>query len=177
MNEGRVSVRYAKALLATIQENDREGRTIYDDAGVLLDVLFQIEGEYRKMLQSIVVPEKEKRSFLERMVTRVAPSLLPFAMLMYRHQRSDFLDRALRMFRNFYAARFGIVRAKVVSSAELSEKAQKRILGLLQKRFGDGVEIEFSKDRNLIGGFTVEVNDALLDCSIQGELRSMLSEL
>ena len=65
----------------------------------------------------------------------------------------------------------------MVSSVELSEVARKRLLTFLQKRLGTGVELEFSEDRNLIGGFTVEVNDSLLDCSIQGELRSMLSEL
>ncbi len=177
MNEGRVSVRYAKALLATVKENDATARALYDGAGLLVDVLSQIGGEYRKMLQSTIVSESEKRGFVERMVTRVAPELLPFAMLMYRHQRSEYLDRALRMFRNFYAARFGLVRAHVVSSVELSEVARKRLLTFLQKRLGTGVELEFSEDRNLIGGFTVEVNDSLLDCSIQGELRSMLSEL
>ncbi len=177
MNEGRVSVRYAKALLATVKENDAAARALYDGAGVLSDVLLQIGSEYRKMLQSTVISEAEKRGFVERMVNRVAPELLPFAVLMYRHQRSEYLDRALRMFRNLYAARFGLVRAHVVSSAELSESARSRILSFLQKRLGTGVELEFSEDQNLIGGFTVEVNDALLDCSVQGELRSMLSEL
>ncbi|MGP1460355.1 MAG: ATP synthase F1 subunit delta [Bacteroides sp.] len=177
MNEGRVSVRYAKALLATVKENDVAARALYDGAGVLSDVLLQIGSEYRKMLQSTVISEAEKRGFVERMVNSVAPELLPFAVLMYRHQRSEYLDRALRMFRNLYAVRFGLVRAHVVSSAELSESARNRILSFLQKRLGAGVELEFSEDQNLIGGFTVEVNDALLDCSVQGELRSMLSEL
>ena len=177
MNEGRVSVRYAKALLSAVSEDAQKGRAYYEAAGLMVDVLTRLGGEFPKMLHSTVVDEADKLRFVERMVERIAPILLPFTRLMYKHQRTAYLERALRMFRLFYSQRFGIVHAHVEVSAELSRHMQERLEAFLQQRFGKQIEVDYSKEHNLIGGFTVEVNDCLLDCSIAGELRSMLSEL
>lgn len=177
MNEGRVSVRYAKALLAAVSGEEQKGRAYYDAAGFMIDVLSRIGNEFHKMLHSTAVAEPDKLNFVERMVERVAPILLPFARLMYKHQRTVYLERALRMFRLFYSQKYGIVHAHVEVCTEPSEHMKERLETFLQQRFGKQIEVEYSLEANLIGGFAVEVNDSLLDCSIAGELRSMLSEL
>ena len=170
MNEGRVSVRYAKALLSAVGDDTQKGRAYYDAAGLLVEVLTRLGGEFQKMLHSTVVEEADKLRFVERMVERVAPVLLPFTQLMYKHQRAVYLERALRMFRLLYSQKFE-------ACTELPKRMHERLEAFLQQRFGKQIEVDYSEDRNLIGGFTVEVNDSLLDCSIAGELRSMLSEL
>lgn len=177
MDEGRVSVRYARALLAVVGEQAHNGRDYYDAAGIMLEVLERLGVEFTKMLHSTVVAEADKWHFLESMVDRVAPLLLPFTRMMYKHQRVVYLERALRMFRLLYSQRFGIVHAHVEVSAELSVHLKGRIEDFLKQRFGKQIEVDYSNQPNLIGGFTVEVNDCLLDCSIAGELRGMLSEL
>ena len=177
MNEGRVSVRYAKALLSAVGDDTQKGRAYYDAAGLLVEVLTRLGGEFQKMLHSTVVEEADELRFVERMVERVAPVLLPFTQLMYKHQRAVYLERALRMFRLLYSQKFGIVHAHVEACTELPKRMHERLEAFLQQRFGKQIEVDYSEDRNLIGGFTVEVNDSLLDCSIAGELRSMLSEL
>ena len=177
MNEGRVSVRYAKALVAAVSQDPELGRRMYDEAGRLTEVLARLGAEFRKMLQSSVVTPQQKQAFVESMVQRVAPSLQNFVQLVQRHQRTEFLGRALRMFRLFYSQRNGIVHALLSTSHALTQHSQERLLAFLRARFGDHVEVDYEIASDLIGGFTIEVNDALLDCSVAGELRTMLSEL
>ena len=177
MNEGRVSVCYAKALLAAAKAEPEIGKTYYNEVSLLLEVLANIGSEFHKMLQNTQVAENDKWSFVERMVSKVAPSLNSFVQLMYRHQRIEYFERALRVFQTLYSEEFGIVRARVEVASTLSDASQKRLSDFLKKTFDAKLEIDFAIEHNLIGGFTVEVNDRFLDCSLAGELRSMLSEL
>lgn len=75
-------------------------------------------------------------------------------------------QRLVRLEVNRYTAR---VQTAVPATAEL----QIQVRESLEKRYGAGLDIQFSQDEKLIGGLKVTVGSDVLDGSVQGRLAAL----
>jgi len=67
--------------------------------------------------------------------------------------------------------------AYVTSALELSDEDRTIIQESLRRRFGAGLDCEFSVDPNLLGGVQVRVGDTVIDGTVAGRLEALREQL
>ncbi|MCR4860860.1 MAG: F0F1 ATP synthase subunit delta [Bacteroidales bacterium] len=146
MNTGIISSRYATALLRYVQETGG-GERVCAQVRRLLDHPDQSPG-------------------------KLEPELERFTRLLVKNGRLEDVRFILRSFLAMYYRSLGIQVAHlttVVPSADLERKLH----AMLTRQLGCEVLIETKVDPALLGGFTLEVGDYLLDASVRRQIETI----
>ena len=146
MNTGIIASRYATALLRYTQETGG-GERVCTQVRRLLDHPEQDPGPLE--------PE------LERLIR-----------LVVENGRLEDVKFILRSFIAMYYRSRGIQVAQLTTVVP-SEGLERKLRTMLEKQFGTQVLIETKVDPELIGGFTLEVGDYLLDASVRRQIETI----
>lgn len=143
MNTGIISKRYAKALLAYVQETGGGERVC---------------AQVRELLcggdMSGIVLEPELQRFMELLVSK---------------GRVEYVRGIFHTFLELYYDSIGVVMVSL-SVAAPSPGLEDRLRPVLEEQFGCRVFIETTVDPCLIGGFLIEAGDRQLDASVRHRL-------
>ena len=150
MNTGIISSRYAMALLRLVNETGR-GEAVYAQA-----------------VQVLKDPDSMPR--------RLEPELSRLVSLLVRNKRLEYVKFVLHRFTELYNASRGR-KLVTLRTAVPAPEMQQRILDLLQERIGGEIVLDAEVDPSLIGGFTLTVDDKLLDASVSHQLEEIRREL
>ena len=146
MNTGIISSRYATALLRYTQETGG-GERVCAQVRRLLDHPEQDPGPLE--------PE------LERLIR-----------LLVQNGRMEDVRLILRSFLTKYYQSLG-VKVAVLTTVVASEELEHKMRAMLEKQFGCEVLVESRVDPALVGGFTLEVGDYLLDASVRRQIETI----
>ena len=150
MNTGIISSRYAKALLRLVDETGN-GQAVYD--------------QVRQILKDPDSMPKE-----------LEPELSRFVALLVRNKRLEYVKQILHRFTELYDASRGR-RLVSLRTAVPAPEMERRIKDLLQARLGGEVILTAEVDPSLIGGFTLTIDDKLLDASVSRQLEEIRRQL
>ena len=150
MNIGIISSRYAMALLRLVDETGN-GEAVYAQA-----------------LQVLKDPDTMHR--------RLEPELSKLVTLLVRNKRLEYVKFVLHRFTELYNASRGR-KLVILRTAVPAPGMQQRILALLKERIGGEIVLDAEVDPSLIGGFTLTVDDKLLDASVSHQLEKIRREL
>ena len=67
----------------------------------------------------------------------------------------------------------GELKARLISSKQLSKQEQKKIQDELSKNFKSSLNIDFEYDPNLIAGLIIQVGSVMVDTSIKNKLKKL----
>ena len=146
MNTGIISSRYASALLRYTQETGGGERVC---------------AQVRRLLEH---PEEDPG--------RLEPELERFVRLLVKNGRMEDVRFIFRSFIEMYYRSLGVLVARlttVVPAGELEDRLRR----VLEEKFGGEVLIESRVNPDLIGGFTLEVGDYLLDASVRRQIETI----
>lgn len=150
MNTGIISSRYAMALLRLVDETGR-GEAVYAQA-----------------VQVLKDPDSMPR--------RLEPEISKLVTLLVTNKRLEYVKLVLHRFTELYNASRGR-RLVTLRTAVPAPEMQERILKLLQEKIGGEIVLDAEVDPSLIGGFTLTVDDKLLDASVSHQLEEIRREL
>lgn len=140
MNTGVISTRYANALLKYTQETGGGERVC---------------AQVRQMLAN----PGEKPARLE-------PELERFVELLSRRGRMEYARLVFRTFVAMYYKSAGIKLAHLTTAIPAPQLVDK-VREMLEEHTGAKVILESSVDESLVGGFTIEIDEYMLDASIR----------
>lgn len=169
MSDLNIANRYATAL-ADLAEEKKSFDTIASDIELVYNTL-KASRDLRTMLDSPVIKHEIKLSVLKEIFTsRISKDSLNFLEFIIDKQRENLLFQIMQRFLRMRDERMGIVNAEVTSSVELPDDQKIKLEQKLEKFTGKKVKISFSLDKELIGGFTVRINDTIIDASLKHQL-------
>ena len=88
-----------------------------------------------------------------------------------------FLDKIIESFLNLVSNNKGELKAKLVSSKELSIEEQKKIQVDFSKDFKSPINIDYKYDPSLIGGLVIQVGSIMVDASIKTKLKQLETKM
>jgi len=179
MNNGLIPARYAKALYDFAAENGDDNK-IFTLAQALIDA-FKAEPGLCKVMSNPFVTAADKTKLLD---TAAGPDAKGdavwnrFIALLVENGRIDAVRDIALAYTRLYRERHNIRLVTVTSAAPLDAAEEQRLKALIQKHLGEAT-MEYNKaiDPDLIGGFTVSIDNEKLDASIANELRQMRQTL
>jgi F-type H+-transporting ATPase subunit delta len=173
MASTRVASRYIKSLLG-----------LAVDRGVLEEVhddmqLFSrtCEGnrDLTNLLRSPIIKHDKKKDILERIFKGKVHSLtIAFIDIITRKNREPLLPLIAKEFHNAYNEHKGIGKATVTTTIPMDEQLRSEVEAIV-KKLHDKKKIELVErvDKDLIGGFILNVEDKQIDASIKNKLKSL----
>ncbi len=175
MNEGKIPVRYAKALFeSAVNQNLLE--RIYDDMQLLSEACKT--NEMKDLLKSpIIIPSEKKRIFHVLFDKQLHKLTLALIDMMINNGREAFLPSTARLFFKKTLEYQGITEPILITAVPVKAEIKKQISDFIGKKFNTKVRLKESIDPEIIGGFVLKVNDYLIDASIKTRLKKIKQNL
>ncbi|SDB87074.1 ATP synthase F1 subunit delta [Williamwhitmania taraxaci] len=176
MNHGRLHVKYANALY-DFAESSNAIQVVYEDMNKINNLL-ATSPELLELLDSPVIYPTRKKELIDKLflgrLSDVTIRYLHF--LVDKHREMHLKYIAITFFR-IYREKMGITRVEFVSALEVSDTFKVTIRKELEKSISGELELVFQTKADLIGGFTLALNDSLLDASVATKLRRLKTKV
>lgn len=176
MSEFRVASRYAKSMLNLAIEQKLEDK-IRDDMQLIADTCEE-NRSLVVILKNPVIKFDKKMNILRKLFEgKVNPLVIRFLELMSRKNRANLLPDIARVWIDFYNEHKNIVKANITSAAPLTSEARKKVLEAVTAKTGKKVMLEEKIDKDIIGGYILNIKDEQIDSSISGKLNALRRQL
>jgi F-type H+-transporting ATPase subunit delta len=177
MNDSKISVRYAKALLQAAEEAHSEDAVRSDMASLLACV--NSSQDFKALLESPVVADSKKVEIFDNLFKEHFNALtVEFFKVLVKNKRENFLRMVCLNFAEFYARSKNIKRVQITSAVETSGQLKERVKQLaLEVGGGSNVELSVKIDPAIIGGLIVQVDDKVYDASVRTQLAKIKENL
>lgn len=172
MKGSRVSKRYAQAIFKEGKEKNKLD-SLQQDLEQLAN-LYHESDEFRKLINSPVIPANTKGSvFADIFQGKIDAVTFDFVQLLIRNGREYLLPEIVDSFGKILDDYKGIVRGEVQSVVRLSENQLRDLKSKLGEMTGKNVILTQTRDKKLLGGFVVKIDDRVIDASLRNQLNQM----
>lgn len=176
MKGTRAAKRYAGALLGLSSETKKVNE-VADDMRLVHDSI-TVSHELDLLFKSPVVNRFRKRDVVKGLFEKkLDPLTLSFLILLIDKGREALVDKIAVEFATLLDQLRGVVTAELKAPYSLDKKATSRLQARLENLVGKTVRISFSPDRELLGGFLVQIDDTVYDGSVRRQLEILKQQL
>ncbi len=144
-----------------------------------LKELLKNSSDFKEMIASPTISKEDKQNVLLILADKnnFNQTLRKFLGLIASKNRLFFLDKIIESFLSLVSKTKGELKAKLISSKELSEEEKKRIQNELSENFKSKLNINYIYDPNLIAGLIVQVGSVMVDTSIKTKLKKLEKDM
>jgi len=173
MADLRVASRYVKSLLGlAVERNVVE--EVHNDM-LLFSKVTSGNRDFAIMLRSPVIRHEKKRAILEKIFAgKVNALTMAIIDILTRKNREPLLPAIATEFHNAYNEFKGIGKAYITTTIPMDKELREAVEQIVRK-LSDKKQVELHErvDKDLIGGFILNVGDRQIDASIKSKLKSL----
>ena len=170
----KVSRRYSLALYNTALKtgvvND-----VTKDVGMMINLFKSSRDLYLFFLSPVISTVKKNKIVSGLFEKKVSELTYKFIKLLITHNRENIIEFIFKDFLSLKNDKEGFIEAAVKTAVKLSDEEKK----LFKSKIDEFTNLKsipnFSEDKSLIGGFTFQVKDTILDASIKRQLELLKS--
>jgi F-type H+-transporting ATPase subunit delta len=173
MADIRAASRYVKSLLGLAVEK-KVLEAVHQDMLLFSKTVEENRG-FKLMLQSPVIKHDTKRDVMQKIFKgKVNALTLSFLDIITKKNREPLLHAISKEFHNAYNEYKGIGKATITTAVSLDAKLRGEIEKLV-KKYSDKKDIELIEkiDKDMIGGFILNVGDKQIDASLRNKLKAL----
>jgi F-type H+-transporting ATPase subunit delta len=169
----RLAGRYAKSLI-DISKEQGQLEKVYEDM-VTLQSINKSSRDFVTLLRSPVVPADKKNKVITAVTEgKISTLTASFIRLLVSKGREAVLPEIITAFIGQYKKFKNIHPVKLTTAAPISDALKSQIINKIRETSDmQNIELETVVDQNLIGGFTLQAGDKLVDASIAYDLREI----
>jgi F-type H+-transporting ATPase subunit delta len=174
MDNGLIPRRYAKALYK-VAVNRGDAERMYSLMAALENA-FISQPQLRKMVANPFISINDKNNLIAAAANANAndETFNDFLSLLAQNSRTDIVRAIADAYLYIFRQERRIYRVNVTSAAPLSKDVEQRLRRLIADRLNGGsMEFDSAVDPDLIGGFTVTIDNERLDASVKNELKQL----
>ena len=164
---------YALALYELSKENSSLDVVVKDMKN--LSKLLSESIDLKEAILNPIVTKEDKKNIILILAEKsgfseVSKKFLGFVAI---KNRLFFLSKIIDSFLNLEAINRGELKAKLISSRELSEEEQKNITKELSSDFTSPLNVNYKYDPKLIAGLIIQIGSVMVDTSIKTKLKKL----
>ena len=177
MDNGRISVRYARALFQTAQEQGCEN-AVYDGLTRFAHNYLLAIAQFNEVLADPIVAQEEKVKLLEMAVgDPLHDTLKQFITFVAEQKREDKMFLIAMKYMEMYREKHHILSTQVTTATQLPEETYDKIKAFVKQTFDADAELDVHIDPSLIGGFILDIENTRMDASVAGQLNALKNKL
>lgn len=169
----RVASRYVKSLL-DLAVSQKSLDKVHDDMRLFAATIDKSR-ELELMLKSPVIKHDKKNAILSSIFkSKVSALTMAFIDILTKKNREPLLPEISKEFHNAYNNYKGIGKASVTTTVAMDAKTRQQFENIVKQLSNrKEVELEEKIDKDLIGGFILNVEDKQIDASIKNNLKKL----
>ncbi|HEX5169197.1 MAG TPA: ATP synthase F1 subunit delta [Cyclobacteriaceae bacterium] len=173
MAESRAASRYVKSLLSLAVEQGALDN-VHEDM-LLFDKVCRENQSFRLMLKNPVIKHEKKRDILEKIFAgKVHPLTIAIFDIITRKNREAILPNIARDFHNAYNEFKNISKATLTTAFPIDNSLKSQFETIVKKLTkNESVELVEKLDKDMIGGFILDVGDKQIDASLKNKLKML----
>lgn len=176
MNQSKISVRYAKALLESALDK-KNLDAVYQDMNNLYQICRQVN-QFERFLNNPVIQQSKKKAIIHAVFSgKVTDLTLSFLDLIVQNKREMYIQDITRRFLDDFRKHKRITTVLLTTVIPVDQELKKRITQLIEQSYKTTVELEEQQNEQLIGGFIIRIDDKMMDASVSKQLRNLHKEL
>lgn len=177
MSVETVARRYSSAL-ADVVVSSGETETVKKELSEW-QKLISGNSDLQSVLSNPAIPYVNKEKLLQGLIekTRPARTTANFLKILLKNGRLTELGEINNRFESELESRNGVVSAEVTTARELPDQERAALHSSLEKLTGKQVKINFSIDKNIIGGVVTRVSSTVYDGSVKTQLENLRERL
>lgn len=177
MDNGKISVRYARALFQIAQEQGCE-EAVYDGLTRFAHNYLLAIAQFNEVLADPIVAKKEKVKLMEMAVgDPLHDCLKQFITFVSEQNRENKMFLIAMKYTEMYRSKHNILSTQLTTASELPDTALEKIKAFVKQTFSAEAEMEVSIDPSLIGGFILDIENTRMDASVAGQLNALKQKL
>ena len=177
MDNGRISVRYARALFQLAQEQHCED-AVYDGMTRFAHNYLLAIAQFNEVLADPIVAQQEKVKLIEMAIGEpVHDTLKQFIAFVVDQKREDKMFFIAMKYMEMYRTKHNILHTHVTTATELPEVTYDKIKAFIKQTFDADAEMDIHIDPSLIGGFILDIENSRMDASVAGQLNALKNRL
>jgi len=171
MADTRVASRYVKSLLSLAVEQGVV-EAVHNDMQFFNKVCHS-NRDFVLMLKSPIIRHEKKKEILNKLFKgRVHALTMSIIEILTKKNREPLLPAIATEFHNAYNVYKGIGKASIISTVPVDDALRAELVAIVKKLSNmKQVELEEKVDKDLIGGFILNVGDRQIDASIKNKLK------
>lgn len=173
MSDGLIPRRYAKALFKLTEEKG-VSTEVYEEMKTVIDS-FRNNPELAKNIANPFLPAADKtRLLIAAAGANLEDYYKGFVRLVIDKKRTPWLEQMAYCYRDIYREKYGIAQVLITTAVSLPDAEMKRIRSLVEKSFPK-IKLEFTEkvDKDIIGGFVIDVDSVRMDASLRNEIENL----
>lgn len=176
MDQSKINVRYAKAIFSLAKEKGLI--TVLQNDAVTVSAVCQSSSDFGLFIDSPVIPTSGKVKAIKSIFEgKVNPLTLNFLVLITENKREKFIPSIFRDLDSLIRKSQGISTALLTTAKQMDASVVDQIRKDLEIFTGGKVELSQTIDPDLIGGFTLRVDDQQYDASVSTQLKKIKETL
>jgi F-type H+-transporting ATPase subunit delta len=173
MPNPRLASRYAKSVLDLAVEKGQL-ELVYADM-LWLQSVCKSNHDFVALLRSPVITGDKKIKIIGAVAgNKFSQLTMAFITLLIKKNRESNLPEIAHAFINQYKEKKNIHTIKLTTATPVSDAVRNAIIAQVKKTGGyDNIELEEKVDKDIIGGFVLQIGDKLVDVSIAYDLKAI----
>ena len=170
---------YAKALLDVVQKEDpARAEQIAAEIDRVAAALKAVP-DFHRVLVTPMVAVEVKTQILDAVLDalEIGEPTRRFLHVVQHHYRMQHMSDISATFRELVDQSLGRTRARVETAIALEEPERRRLVDAISVFEGAAVVADFEANRDLLGGFKLQVGSRVFDGSLAGELARLSKEI
>ncbi|MDR0619386.1 MAG: ATP synthase F1 subunit delta [Bacteroidales bacterium] len=166
----RSDIRYARAFF-DLTEQKQVSKDIYLQLP-RISALAKAMSQCAEWLDSPSLSKEKKREIYSAIFVKEYSEIMQLIKLLISFRRENRLSQILELWANLYRKKYGIVRADLVMAIE-DDSFVSLVRKAVMERTGKQVEIDVKYDKQIIGGFVLNVDGLVSDHSVAGRINML----
>ena len=164
---------YALALYELSKENSE--LKLVEDNIKDLNKLLEESSDFKETILNPTVSKEDKKNIIFSIAKKsnFSETLIKFLGFVSEKNRLFFLEKIIESFLNLVSTNKGELKAKLISSKELSSEEQSKIQNELSVNFKSPLNINYKYDPSLIAGLVIQIGSVMIDTSIKTKLKKL----
>lgn len=177
MDNGKISVRYARALLNLARQEQCE-QEVYEGLMRLTQNYDLAIAQFNEVLTNPIIGTEEKVTLVKAAVGEpLHPCLEHFIEFVVEQKRESSIYRIAMKYQEMYRDSKDILLTHVTTATELPDETMRKLKGFVEQNFDCHAEMQITIDPSIIGGFILDIENDRMDASVAGQLEALKKKL
>ena len=177
MDNGKISVRYARALFKQA-ESEQCAAEVYACMTRLTANYGTAIEQFNEVLSNPMISDEEKIKLLHTAIGEpIHPCVVRFLEFLIAKNRENKVFLIALKYQEMYRKANNILRADVTTAMAVDDATLEQIRAFVEQSFHCTVDMYAKVDPSLIGGFTLDIEHERMDASVTGQLNKLKKEL
>ncbi|MBN2611806.1 MAG: ATP synthase F1 subunit delta [Bacteroidales bacterium] len=176
MNEGKIAIRYARALHSLAVEQNLQD-LLRVDMEVVQSLISGVD-EFKLLINNPVIKPSVKIDFLNTLFGEKFQKItLNFLDLVVRNNRLGYIGQMARVFTDLCKKNDGIESAILTTPYPIDKDTRHSMIKHIEKKLDTRIELEEKTNEELIGGFVLRIGNQQIDASVSNVLARIRTQL